>query len=125
MDKELLHLFLSDVRDDYLEVLEEDENSSWSPKRLQAVRKSLNALIASLNVAEEEYGIEINKGDIVCIFAQGIHVTGKVVYAEHSGYWDIEMIECDIPGGYSHWKEYYDHGWITHVNGVKLNNGNK
>lgn len=48
MDRELLVLFLKDVRDDYLEMLEESEECSWSPVKLQEVRINLGSLITEL-----------------------------------------------------------------------------
>jgi len=67
-------------------------------------------------MAKDKKGTVVNEGDTVTIEAQGTQVTGKVVYADWSwladGGWDIEMLECDIRGGYSHWKQYFDGaGW--------------
>ncbi len=63
----------------------------------------------------------INKGDTVVIKAQGIQVRGKVLSAAYYGGrdgWYIELIEANVPGGYSYWKQGLDGGSIIEVNGV-------
>ena len=55
----LLVTFLKDVRDDYLEVLEEDsrddeKDCSWSPAQLVKVRLLMEALITKLQEEGED-----------------------------------------------------------------------
>jgi len=60
---------------------------------------------------------EINKNDTVTIKAQGITVTGEVLSAEHNGKngWYIELINANVPGGYSYYKQIYDGGDVVGV----------
>lgn len=57
---------------------------------------------------------EIKKGDKVTIKAQGIKVTGIVYSATfyNNEGWHIELIEANIPGGYSYWKQNQDGGTV-------------
>ena len=75
-------------------------------------------------MAKDDKGTVVVEGDRVTIGSQGMRVTGTAIYADWSrlsdGGWDIEMMECDICGGYSHWKQYYDKGRIVSVNGVEV-----
>lgn len=53
LEDSLLVIFLKDVRDDYLEVLEEQSSKgevecSWSPDKLRLVRIQLESLIAEM-----------------------------------------------------------------------------
>jgi len=61
----------------------------------------------------------VNKGDTVVIAAQGIRVRGEVMSAEYNGPrsgWYIELINANVPGGYSYWKQRYDGGKLVSVN---------
>lgn len=64
----------------------------------------------------------IKKGDRVKIGAKGIAVTGDVAavtYYDMDGY-DIELVNADIAGGYSHWKQGLDGGQVISVNGKEV-----
>jgi len=59
----------------------------------------------------------ISKGDTVTIKAQGMTVKGDVLSAEHYGKdgWYIELINANVPGGYSYYKQRYDGGNVVDV----------
>lgn len=67
---------------------------------------------------------EVKKGDMIEVEAQGIVVKGKVYDANwfngaDGGYY-IEIIDANVPGGYSYWKERQDGGKIVSINGKKI-----
>lgn len=62
----------------------------------------------------------IKEGDMVTIEAKGTKVTGKVISACNygtDGGWYIELGGASVPGNYSYWKQGYDGGNITAING--------
>jgi hypothetical protein len=68
--------------------------------------------------------LTIKKGDFIEVKAQGMTVRGTVLYAcdwnnDNTG-WDIEIGGANIAGGYSHWKQVYDKGFVSMVNGVHV-----
>ena len=112
-----------DVLTDFLNDHDEEDSITRSGivddlRRTKEVRDRLQADIDKEDRSgpTDSNGTMVLKGDIVTIFAQGIKVTGRAVYTEHYDHWDIEMVDCDIPGGYSHWKQAYDKGVILKVN---------
>jgi len=66
---------------------------------------------------------KINKGDDVTIKAQGITVKGDVLSAEYyeDGGWYIELINANVPGGYSYYKQKYDGGNVVNVQKMVIN----
>ena len=62
----------------------------------------------------------LDKGTEVTINAQGINVTGEVISAQHYGDegWYIELL--DTKGNYRYWKERYDGGHLTHIEGENV-----
>lgn len=66
--------------------------------------------------------IEVNKGDSIEVKAQGITVKGEVRSADYydDAGWYIEIINANVPGGYSYWKQRDDGGYIAKLNGKEL-----
>jgi hypothetical protein len=68
-------------------------------------------------------GVTVKVGDRITVQAQGIAVTGTVVTADHYGEedgWYIQMTDANVPGGFSYWKQGFDGGRITHINGKEV-----
>lgn len=67
--------------------------------------------------------LTISVGDRIKVRAQGITVEGTVhtvAYWEGDGGWYIEMLDANVPGGYSYWKQGVDGGHIEEVNGIPI-----
>lgn len=72
--------------------------------------------------------VNINKGDRVVIEAQGTIVSGRVISVnyypqimdEDDYGWQIELSNASVFGGYSHWKQWQDGGFISEINDVKI-----
>lgn len=65
---------------------------------------------------------DIKVGDRITIAAMDIKVTGDVVscsYYRGDG-WDIELDNANVPGGWSHWKQWQDGGRIVEINGKEV-----
>ncbi len=63
--------------------------------------------------------LQIRKGSRITIEARGRRITGTVTYVDYDrrvGY-DIELIDANIAGGYSHWKQQFEGGRIVEVDG--------
>lgn len=82
---------------------------------------------------EETYkGVTVKVGDQITIQALARTVTGKVVTVEHwdfdfdhhgniaGGGWYIQLTEANVQGGFSYWKQGWDGGRITHINGKEI-----
>ena len=71
--------------------------------------------------------LAVNIGDRLAIKALGLTSTGTVVSAEfitnygeiNDGGWDIEMKDSNVSGGYCHWQQRNDGGFIFAINGVE------
>jgi len=64
--------------------------------------------------------LDLKPGDIIAIKAKGITVRGTILSACYYGPedgWYIELINANVPGGYSYWKQGLDGGKIVEVNG--------
>ncbi len=67
--------------------------------------------------------VTVNVGDSITIEAKGIRVTGKVYSVDFWGGndgWYIELVNANVPGGYSYWKQGFDGGSIVELNGKSL-----
>jgi hypothetical protein len=62
----------------------------------------------------------IERGQSIVVSAMGRTVKGTVLSASDYGRsdgWYIEIGECNVPGGYSYWKQGLDGGRIVSVDG--------
>lgn len=76
--------------------------------------------VVEIEVTEQEK-FKVRKGDVVEIHAQGISVIGQVYSADYwkEGGWYIEVVNANVPGGYSYWKQRYDGGFLVKVTSVE------
>jgi len=80
-------------------------------------------------------GVTVHKGDRVTVEAQGRKVTGTVVHVEaytppqgvnaNDDGWLIEMVDANVLGGHSYWKQYLDGGQVIEVNGESVTNNKR
>lgn len=67
-------------------------------------------------------GLTVEVGNSITISVQNIWVKGTVHSVEHydDNGWYIELVDANVPGGYSYWKQIQDGGEIVEVNGTKV-----
>jgi hypothetical protein len=68
--------------------------------------------------------LQIKEGDLVEISSQGRVITGTVISAGFWGWteggWYIELENANVAGGYSYYKQEFDGGEVTKINGVSV-----